>query len=60
MQGDQSGCDPKVSWYEIVDGLANLWLVLVGGVWIWKLSDLANYAAILLCDWVMHMGDQVV
>jgi hypothetical protein len=38
---------------EIID----LWLFLVGIAWIIRLNDPAYGAAIMLCDWVMHIRD---
>lgn len=49
--------ESPLSWYEIVDGLANLWLLLVSLAWILKLNDPAYGAVVILCDWVVHMGE---
>ncbi len=51
--------DQPLSWYEIIDGLTKLWLLLVSVAWILKLNDPAYYAALLLCNWVAHMGEPI-
>lgn len=49
-----------VDTYEIIDGLASLWLFLIGIAWIFTINDPAYYATLMLCEWITHMGEPLV